>query len=152
MEQDNNMEEQDGFMEMEQDYDFFKSLYPKIAREIQKLVDDQCDQLEFSGSSMFDEVPDKVHLGAMVDAIYNKAVAMDKDNPELQTEELSGNPLGYPAFHCRGFECPPPPPRADYDRYGRPNWLRLLIENMLFNEMFYRRMRFRRRRRRGRRR
>ncbi len=140
--------QQDEFMDMERDYEYFKSMYPQTVKRIQALIDDHCDQLEYNGSSMFDEHPDKVHLGTMVDTIYNQAQSMDTDNPELQTEEIPGNPLYGPPYHYGGFEYPPPPPRADYGPYGRPNWLRHLIENMLYNEMLYRRMRYRRRRRR----
>ncbi len=141
------MEQQDGFREMEQDYEYFNSLNSPTARRIQKLIDDQCDQLEYSGSCMFDQLPDKVHLSTIVDNIYNQAVDMDKDNPELQAEEMSGNPLAPPLIRpCKGLECTPTLSVSDYHPYGRPNWLRALIESMLYNSMMYRRMRYRRRR------
>ena len=142
-------QERDPFMDMERDYEYFLSQYPQTAKNIQKLIDDQCDQLEYSGSFMFDEFPDKVHLGTMIDNIYEKAVEMDQDNQELQAEEFGGNPLvppPPPPPRYGGFEYPPPPPGADYNRYGRPNWLRFLIQSMLYNNLLYRRARYRRRR------
>ncbi len=146
----NDMEQQDDFRDMEQDYEYFQSLYPQTAKKIQQLIDDQCDQLEYSGSCMFDEIPDKVHLDTMIDNIYNRAVEMDKDNPELQAEEMSGNPLFPPVRPCSGLECTPPLTISDFNPYGRPNWLRYLIQTMLYNNLMYRRMRYRRRRRRRR--
>ncbi len=144
------MEQQDDFREMEKDYEYFKSLYPQTAKRIQQLIDDQCDQLEYEGSSMFDEVPDKVHLDAIVDHIYNQAMEMDKDNPELQAEEMNTNPLSASPRHCKGLECTPSLTIADFNPYGRPNWLRFLIQSMLYNDLIYRRMRYHRRRRRWR--
>ena len=139
------MEQQDSFREMENDFEYFQSLYPQTMKRIQQLIDDQCDQLEYSGSIMFDEIPDKVHLDAIIDTIYNKAVEMDKENPELQAEEMSANPLS-PPRPCKGLECTPQLTISDFNPYGRPNWLRYLIQSMLYHNMMYRRMRYRRRR------
>ena len=142
-----DMEQQEELRDMEQDYEYFKSLYPPVVQKIQQLIDDQCDQLEYNGSFMFDQLPDKVHLNTIVDNIYNQAVAMDKENPELQAEEMSGNPLFPQPRFCSGLELHPQP-RSDFGFDGRPNWLRALIEAMLFQDMFHRRTRFRRHRRR----
>lgn len=129
--------------EYEQDYDYMKSTYPLIVRKIQSEVSNQCDILEYSGSCMFDERPDRVHLSAIINTIYNKVQEFDKDNPELQAEELSYNPLtAMSQRRCCGFCSPPPPPMSDFNQYGRPNWLHCLIEVMFLNEMLFRRRRF----------
>lgn len=129
--------------EYESDYMFMKSLYSNVVRIIQEEVDEQCDQLEYAGSCMFDKYPDKVHLGTIINIIYNKVQNLDKDNPELQAEELSSNPLTALSYRrCNGFACPPPPPISDFNQFGRPLWLRNLIEVMLYNEILFRRRRF----------
>ena len=137
----------DSLEAFETDYDYMKSLYPVVVRKIQAEVDDQCDQLEYTGSCMFDEYPDKVHLSTIINTIYAKVQQYDKDDPELQAEELSYNPLTAMSYRrCSGFNCPPPPRMSDFNQYGRPNWMRNLIEVMLYNEMLYRRRRFKCRR------
>lgn len=128
----------------EKDYLFLKGLCPSVVRKIQVQIDEECDKLEYAGSCMFDEFPDKVHLSTIINTIYNKVKDLDKEDLELQTEELSYNPLlGSPYRPCTGMCCPPPPPLSDYNLYGRPNWLRDLIEILLYNEIIYRRMRYR---------
>ena len=37
----------------------FQELYPLLARQIQPLVEEECDRMEYDGSFMFDEYPDK---------------------------------------------------------------------------------------------
>ena len=129
--------------EYEDDFMYMKSLYPLIVRKIQVEVNNECDQLEYSGSCMFDEHPDKVHLSTIINRIYNKVQEMDKDNADLQAEELSYNPLTAMSYRrCCGFSSPPPPPLSDYNQYGRPNWLHCLIEVMVINEMLFRRRRY----------
>lgn len=139
MESNNN-----SFEQYEKDYTYFKQqLSPYIVRVIQQEIDDQCDKLEYAGSCMFDESPDRIHLETIVTSIYNKVESMDMDNPDLQAEEVSYNPLTAKELRrCTGFNCPPPAPISDYTQYGRPNWLKDLIGVMLLNEMLYRRRRY----------
>lgn len=137
-------EPKEAFQQFEKDYVYMKSLCPAIVRKIQREIDEQCDQLEYTGSCMFDELPDRIHLSTIINTVYMKVQQYDKDDPELQAEELSYNPLTAMSYRrCSGFSCPPPPPISDYNQYGRPNWMRNLIEVMLYNEMLYRRRRYR---------
>lgn len=47
-------------------------LYPIEVMEIQKIIEDRCDQMEYDGSLMYDEYPDKVSVEAMARNICNK--------------------------------------------------------------------------------
>lgn len=40
-------------------------LYPVEVMEIQQIIEDRCDQMEYDGSLMYDEYPDKVCIEAM---------------------------------------------------------------------------------------
>ncbi len=44
-----------------------KYLYPNKVSEIQMAIDDICDKMEYDGSLMFDECPDKVSVERIVD-------------------------------------------------------------------------------------
>ncbi|MDO5294355.1 MAG: hypothetical protein Q4F05_16595 [bacterium] len=127
----------------EKNYEYMKSLYPSLVRKVQKAVDEECDKLEHTGSPMFDEWPDKTQLDAIIDAVYNRMQYLDKDDPELQTEELAANPLTAlelsKAIALEGMSVNPIP---DYTALGRPNWFRNMILAMLYNEMLYRRIRY----------
>ena len=41
-------------MDYEKDKDRMKELYPKEARKIQQIVEEECDKMEYDGSLMFD--------------------------------------------------------------------------------------------------
>ncbi len=39
------------------EYDFWKDLYPEKIKEMQELVDEECDKLDFEGSFLFADRP-----------------------------------------------------------------------------------------------
>ena len=41
------------------DYHYLKQLYPAEMRKIQQEIEELCDQMEYDGSPMFDEYPDR---------------------------------------------------------------------------------------------
>lgn len=135
-------------MEYERDMERLKRLYPKEVREIQELVEDECDKMEYEGSVMFDETPDRFMLRQICDRIYQR-IAQPEDFEAEQYEAMAAEEVqmmnqrrvgGPPPF---GSPMPPPhrPPHRQDD--GRRN----LIEVLLFNEMHNRRCRHRRCRR-----
>ena len=138
----------DNCHDLDDDIDYMKSMYPIVIRKILREVEEQCDRLEYEGSCMFTQYPDRASLDAIINTIYEHVKDLDKDNSTLQTEELSFNPLRSPMPYrnCKGIYCRPPVPIPDYNMYGRPNWLRNLITVLLFDEMTHRRRRYRRRR------
>ena len=61
------MEEMDYARDMQK----MKDMYPKEVREIQDMVDEECDKMEYDGSLMFDETPDRLMLRQITDRIYD---------------------------------------------------------------------------------
>ena len=121
-------------LEYERDMQKLKDLYPKEVKSIQALVEDECDKMEYEGSLMFDEYPDKLMLRQIVNRIYDGVAGSqmsiqgfeaspyeaeqyepesyeDKTSQEgdMQAEEL---PLEGRLMEQRrpGFGPPPPPP------------------------------------------
>lgn len=41
---------------------YMRKMYPQTMMEIQSVVDDECDKMEYDGSLMFDEYPDRLML------------------------------------------------------------------------------------------
>lgn len=41
---------------------YMRKMYPQTMREMQAVVDDECDRMEYDGSLMFDEYPDRLML------------------------------------------------------------------------------------------
>lgn len=118
-------------IEYERDRERLKEMYPKEAKRIQRVVEEECDKMEYDGSLMFDEYPDRIMVQKLCDDIYNKVY--DNTTAEVETEQYKDRRPG-------GGYPPPPPPRRD--RGGRD-----LIEILLFDEMFRRRCRHNRCRR-----
>ena len=112
----------DSCEELDKDMNYLKQLYPNTARRIQKEVDNECDKLEYDGSVMFDEYPDKVALDKIIDRVYEKVKDLD-DTAELEINSFS------------------------YQPRRRQNLLRDFVTIILLNEIFNRRRRYRSRRR-----
>ena len=72
-------------LEYDRDMERMKELYPEEAKQIQGLVEEECDKLEYEGSMMFDEYPDRVTLKIICDRIYQKAL-----QPRIQEAEIQG--------------------------------------------------------------
>lgn len=49
-----------------------KYLYPVEVNGIQKAIEEECDKMEYDGSMMYDEYPDKVSVEAMAKSICRK--------------------------------------------------------------------------------
>ena len=59
-----------------------KSYYPKISRIIQEKVEEECEYMDYEGSRMYDEYPDKFML-------YHTCRKIRKEvEPELQLQEI----------------------------------------------------------------
>lgn len=62
-----------------------QSFYPRIAQEIQQHVEEECDKLEYEGSMMFDEYPDRVLLMRLAEKITDQL-------KDFSVEEALRNP------------------------------------------------------------
>lgn len=105
--------------EQEKDREVMKSYYSRRAAMIQEKVERECDRMEYDGSMMFDEYPDKF----MMEHLCGK---IEKELLEEEQEEMK---------------------ELEMQNRRRGNNLRDLIGVLLFNEMYRRRCRHRRCRR-----
>ena len=55
--------------ELEEEDAYLKYLYPKITRQISEFVETVCDRMEYEGSLMFDQYPDRTALQLMAAGI-----------------------------------------------------------------------------------
>ncbi|MBQ7706232.1 MAG: hypothetical protein IJT72_00450 [Lachnospiraceae bacterium] len=89
---DSNLNKQFDFFddeeETERDRDNLINMYPAKARLIMVLVEDACDRLEYEGSPMFAELPDKENIRITADRIYNKIKCRDNDETLRQLIEI----------------------------------------------------------------
>lgn len=109
----------------ERDLIKLQSMFPQSAQLIQPLVEDVCDRMEYDGSLMFDEYPDKLQMERMIENIYQQVQNSPVDEHMFSEEDIS-------AAQCRN---------CNGNRFG--DGLQDLISVMLFGEMHRRRCRHR---------
>ncbi|NLZ81523.1 MAG: hypothetical protein GX913_06975 [Clostridiales bacterium] len=119
--------------ENDRDIEYIKGLYPEKMRQIQDIIEDECDKLEYEGSMMFDECPDKLMLRTLSNQIYEKTQDLDVEDIYEATQlrrEYGGRHPGLGGYHSH---------------HQRPqnDWKRDIISVLLFNEFFQRRCRYR---------
>ncbi len=114
----------DNCEDADRDREYMKQLYPNTAKMIQKEVNHECDQMEYDGSMMFDEYPDKTSLDRIIDRVYDRVKDMEEEEPQVEI-----NSVYY------------------YPRRRQRNLLRDIVSLILLEEIFDRRRRFRRRKR-----
>ena len=59
-------------MEYEKDMERMKTYFPAETRKIMELVEDRLDQLEYEGSRIYDEEPDRLMIQMEIDSLYQK--------------------------------------------------------------------------------
>ena len=101
-------------MEYEKDMERMKELYPKEVQRLQQLIERRCDEMEYEGSRMYDENPDRRMLEEEIRRIQMQS--------GVYAEELEAQNRGY----------------------NDDSWLRSLIGIMFYDEMYRRRCRHRR--------
>ena len=132
-------------MEYEKDMDRMKELYPKEVKSILEAVEDECDKMEYEGSLMFDEYPDRLMLERVTNRIYDR-IKNDGEESVMAEEFWGGRnpppppPPGMEPGRPPGHRPPPPPPPQNDPMCS-------LIGVILNNEMYRRRCRHRRCRR-----
>ncbi len=117
------MEEQ---QEAERDLRKMQSMYSEAVKLLLPYVEEECDKLEYEGSPMFDEYPDRSAVYRMEEHIFGQV----KDQfPEEEAQE----PEEVLSMQYRD---------SRVDTLGR-SWGRDLARVLLLNEMYHRRCRYR---------
>lgn len=72
----------DGERVQEEEFALMKSYYPQTARRIQELVEAECALLDYEGSRLYDQYPDRFMLHQLCGRIREQA------EPEMTSQEL----------------------------------------------------------------
>lgn len=102
------------------DFEYMKSMYPMAVKKILPYVEEECDRMAYEGSVIYDEYPDQLQIRLMCNRIYDKVKKMKPYDDEEMEMQVSRN----------------------------EDWLKDLVQIMLFQELFQRRNHHRRNRRR----
>ena len=72
--------------EQDRDLQVMKSFYSEKAMQIQELVEQECDRMEYDGSMMYDECPDPGEIHRQALRIQEHIRKEDPDAPEERTD------------------------------------------------------------------
>lgn len=111
--------------QMERDLRTLQSMYPQAAKILLPYIMEECDKMEYEGSSMYAEYPDQTTVRNIQDRIYNQ-VKDQFDVPEEAPDDLLSMQFD----------------RRRRDPRGK-NWLDDLARVLLLQEMHHRRCRHR---------
>lgn len=98
-----------GELEQEEEFSLMKSYYPETAQRIQEKVEEECDLLDYEGSRLYDEYPDRYmlyHLGKKIMDEVKEASGV-----EAMSDGLLGDLVEVLLFHeisrrrCRRRRC-----------------------------------------------
>ena len=67
--------------EYERDMERMKELYPKRMKKLLAYVEEECDKMEYEGSMMYDEYPDKCSIGALTSSMLRVLQNEEEDPP-----------------------------------------------------------------------
>lgn len=79
-------------METERDLQYLQQMYPADAKRMQKKVEEELDKLEYEGSMMYDEYPDRVSMLLICDRI-EKALAREDAERQAREEADRGSDM-----------------------------------------------------------
>ena len=106
---------------LRRDLDYMKSIYPKAAKQLMPYVEEECDRCDGPDSMIYDEYPDQLQLRLMSGRIYDRIKSEERPFGENDS-----------AQEMKGVE-------GQQFRRVRQDWLRDLIDVMLYQELYKRR-------------
>ncbi|WP_455717135.1 hypothetical protein [Anaerosporobacter sp.] len=73
---------------LDEDIDYMKGMYPKAAKVILQSIEEECDKLEYAGSCIFDEYPDRTNISRIIIRIYEKVKDMSFEENDNKVSEV----------------------------------------------------------------
>ncbi len=131
-------------MEYEKDMERMKSYFPEETRAIQHMVEERLDELEFEGSRIYDEEPDRLMMQMEIDRIYHKLLDDLQEMPDsgdLSKGKESSSYFDMVPMSISGER------RRGPGRDCRDGWLCSMVSVLFGTELYRRRCRHRRCRR-----
>ena len=126
---------------------YWKSLYTEKIKKIQQEIEHTCDELDYAGSFIYDEYPDKINLNRTGRQICER-LRKNEEFREIPIEDL------FEASGHDAFMPPPPPPFGPPPPpFGSPqgpppprpprqqSWLEDIVSVLLYQEIARRRCR-----------
>ena len=72
---------------IDKDYTYLKSICASSARSLSEMIEDLCDRLEYEGSFLYDETPDKTTIFKLTDEIDSR-MNTGSDTFQIEKKDL----------------------------------------------------------------
>lgn len=119
--------------EDDRDMEYIKELYPANIKRLQSHVEDVCDEMDYDGSAIYDEYPDRLALYQLCEKVRERAEA-DSDYFDLEEEIEEELEDQIEIYERRGRRR-----RGFGGCKGKGCGLGEVIEVLLYNELYNRR-------------
>lgn len=93
----------EGENHQEKEFQLMKSYYPETARILQERVEEECDRMDYPGSPIYDEYPDRMTLERLSSKIASQAEEGDVSAASL--DELAKILLFHEIYRRRCRRC-----------------------------------------------
>ncbi len=112
------------------DYEYMRQMYPREIATMQDFVEDVCDRMEYDGSVMYEEYPDRVSMILLRNEIMERM-----RNEQSLMDEFAMQEALQPEFATQ---------EATRQSWQQDSWVTKMIDVLLCNEFCRRRQRRRR--------
>ena len=76
---------------MTRDLEYLQQMYPLEAKKYQKIIADTLDRLDYEGSMIYDEYPDRWQIYRLTQLIVDKIKKMESEAESQEIQETGGN-------------------------------------------------------------
>lgn len=73
------------------DLEYLQQMYPLEAKKYQKIIADTLDRLDYEGSMIYDEYPDRWQIYRLTKLIVDKIKKMESEAESQEIQETGGN-------------------------------------------------------------
>lgn len=71
------------------DLEYLQQMYPSQAKKYQKMIAETLDHIDYEGSMIYDEYPDKWQIYRLTQMIVEKITKSDEENNDMDEERLT---------------------------------------------------------------
>ena len=71
------------------DLEYLQQMYPSQAKKYQKMIAETLDHIDYEGSMIYDEYPDKWQIYRLTQTIVEKIKKSDEENTDMDEDRLT---------------------------------------------------------------
>lgn len=93
------LQQYDEYKKEKLDFEYMKSMYPEMAKRLLPYVELECEHMEYTGSMIYDEYPDRLQIYRMCNRIYEEVKDMEQEEIDIEKEKWLKELIQIMLFH-----------------------------------------------------